>query len=106
MWNSILEFLGIREKTMNKFWIVYSQPAKGNDCYLEDYCWGTNRGGGAYTSKPFKTIEDATKDAKQRTASNLGRVYVVLEAMSASKPPVPDVEMETLTLATTPAAAV
>jgi hypothetical protein len=96
MLNAILVALGIREKKMNKFWIVYSAKSKKNDdCCLDWYGCGS----GAYTSKPFSTLALAEDHAKQQTAMNLGRTYVILEAMTATIPPVPTVEMTTLTAA-------
>lgn len=101
MLNKILVWLRIKEKEMKKFWIVYSAKSKKSDCDSYDsmfmYC-GNNSG--KYTSGQFDNLADAEKHAKQQTAANLGRVYVILEAMTATVPPVPEVVMETLVAVT------
>lgn len=85
---------------MNKFWIVYSSKVKkGEVCDFDCYgLYGSSNG--SYTSKPMQTLADAVAHAKQQTSMNLGRVYVILEAMEATVPPVPEVMLTTLTTAT------
>ena len=81
---------------MDKFWIVYADKSGKNvDC---DDMFGMYRcNGGKYTSGKFDTLAKAQEHAKQQTSLNLGRKYVIMEAMSVTVPPVPDVQITEIT---------
>ena len=62
---------------MRKFWIVYA-----------------NKNSGVF--QHHTTYDDAMDDAKRKQEQDRGNVYYVLEAMTATKLPVPDVQMVSL----------